>query len=106
MSQFLRDFLPTLTLTAKSLHQGYQNHKRQNLLSKFHRRHYESVSKFNAGLKSLLQQGLSEPELYGDLFYGLKTNMSRADISDQFRKVIIRYKRIGYDINVTQQSAC
>ena len=33
--------------------------------SMFYRRHYELISKFNVGLKSLLQQGLSEPEFYG-----------------------------------------
>ena len=32
--------------------------------------------------------------------------MSRADFSDQFRKVIMRYKRIGYNINVMRYSAC
>ena len=26
--------------------------------------------------------------------------------SDQFRKIITRYKRIGYNINVMRQSAC
>ena len=31
--------------------------------------------------------------------------MGRTDISDQFRKEI-RYKRIGYDLNVMRQSAC
>ena len=25
---------------------------------------------------------------------------------NQFRKIIIRHKRIGYDLNVMQQSAC
>ena len=33
-------------------------------------------------------------------------NVSRSDFSDQFRKIIIRYKRIGYDINVMRQPAC
>ena len=42
------------------------------LVSKFYRRHYELVSKFDVGLKSLLQQGLSEPEFYGDLVYKFK----------------------------------
>ena len=32
--------------------------------------------------------------------------MVRTDFSDQFRKVIIRHKRIGYDLNVMRQSAC
>ena len=28
------------------------------------------------------------------------------DISDQFRKIIMRYKRISYNLNVMQHSAC
>ena len=33
--------------------------------------------------------------------------MGRTDFADQFRKIkIIRHKRIGYDLNVMQQSAC
>ena len=32
--------------------------------------------------------------------------MSRTDFSDQFRKIIIRHKRNGYDLNIMRQSAC
>ena len=32
--------------------------------------------------------------------------MDRTDFSDQFRKVIISYKCIGYNLNFMQQSAC
>ena len=46
--------------------------KLRKAFSKFYRRHYELVSKFNVGLKSLLHQDLSEPEFYGDLVYKLK----------------------------------
>ena len=28
------------------------------------------------------------------------------DFSDQFRKIIMRYKRIGYNLNLMRQSAC
>ena len=35
---------------------------------------YELVSKFNVGLKTLLHQGLSEPEFYGDLVYKFQKN--------------------------------
>ena len=28
------------------------------------------------------------------------------DFSDQFRKIIMRYKRIDYNINVMRQSTC
>ena len=59
-------------------------------ISKFYRRHYDLVSKFKVGLKSLLQQGLTEPEFYGDLINKLRKNVSRADFSNQFRKVIMR----------------
>ena len=32
--------------------------------------------------------------------------MGRTDFSDQFEKIIIRHKRICYDLNVMRQSAC
>ena len=32
--------------------------------------------------------------------------MGRTDFADQFRKIIIRHKRIGYDLNVMRQYAC
>ena len=96
-----------ISLTAKLLQQVYRYHKLRKTFSKFYRRHYELVSKFNVGLKTLLHQGLSEPEFYGDLVYKLKKkNVGRADFSDQFRKIIGRYKRIGYNINIMRQSAC
>ena len=36
-------------------------HKLRKAFSKFYRRHNDLVSKYNVGLKSLLQQGLSKP---------------------------------------------
>ena len=54
--------------TAKLLKQGNRYHKLRKDFSKFYRRHYELIFKFNVGLKSLLHQGLSEPEFYGDLY--------------------------------------
>ena len=94
------------SLTAKLLNQGYRYHKLRKTFSKFYRRHYKLVSKFNVGLKPLLHQGLSEPEFYDDLVYKFKNIESRADFSDQFRKIIVGYKRIGYNINIMRQSAC
>ena len=93
------------SLTAKLLQQGYRYHKLRKTFSKFYRRHYELVSKFNVGLKTLLHQGLSEPEFYGDLVNKLKKIVGRADFSDQFRKIVVRYKRIEYNINIMRQSA-
>ena len=56
-------------LTATLLRQGYRYHKLRQAFSKFYRRHFDKVSKYNVGLKTLLLQGLSEPEFYGDLVY-------------------------------------
>ena len=94
------------SLTAKLLQQGYRYHKLRKTFSKFYRRHYELVSKFSVGLKTLLHQGLSELEFYGDLVYKFKKIVGRADISDHFRKIIVRYKCIGYNLNIMRQSAC
>ena len=51
-------------------------------------------------LKYLLHQGLPRPEFYGDLVYNFKKIMGRTGFSDQFRKILIRHKRIGYNLNV------
>ena len=66
------------SLTAKLLQQGYRYHKLRNTFFKLYRRHYELVSKFNVGLKTLLHQG--------NLEYKFKQIVDRADFSDQFKK--------------------
>ena len=43
-------------LTAKLLRQGYKYHKLRKAFSKFYRRHFEIVSKYNVGLKTLRLQ--------------------------------------------------
>ena len=86
--------------------QAHRYHKLRKTFSKFYRRHYELVSKFNVGLKTPLHQGLSEPEFNGDLVYKFKKIVGRVDFFDQFRKIIVRYKRIGYNMNIMRQSAC
>ena len=45
-------------LTAKLLRQGYRYHKLRQVFSKFYRRHFDIVSKYNVGSKTLLLQGL------------------------------------------------
>ena len=59
-------------LTQKLLKQGYRYHKLCKTFSKFYRRDYDLISKFQVRLKSLLRQGLSETDFYGDLVYKLK----------------------------------
>ena len=82
----------------------YRYHKLRKSFSKFYRRHngffFKIQYQIKIGLKSLLHQGLSEPEFYGDLVYKIKKMRGMTDFSDQFRKIIMRYKRIGYNQNV------
>ena len=88
-------------LTAKLLQQGYRYHKLRKTFSKFYRRHCELISKYNVGLKTLW-----EPEFYGDLVYKFKKLIGSNYFSFQSRKIITRYRRIGYNLNVMRQSAC
>ena len=60
------------------------------------------VSPLKLKLKLKLKT-LSEPEFYADLVYKFKKLIGKNEFSFQFRKIIIRYKRIDY---VMRQSAC
>ena len=66
VSSHVDDFNTRKVLTAKLLRQGYRYHKLRKAFSKFYRRYFDIVSKYNVGSKTLLLQGLSEPEFYGD----------------------------------------
>ena len=55
---------------------------------------------------SPLRQGLLEPDFYGDLVYKLKKIVGSNNFSAHFIKIISHYKKIGYNINVLQQTAC
>ena len=107
MSSHVSDFnTRNKLLTAKLLNQSYRYHKLRKAFSKFYRYHFDLVSKFRFGFKSLLQQGLSEPEFYGDLVYKFRKIYAYNDFRTRFRKVILRYVKTGYNINVIQQTAC
>ena len=86
------------------LDQSY--HKLHKAFSKFYRRHSELVEKYNVGLRKLLQQGILEPEFYGDLVYRIRKIVGKSNFSEQFRKLIYRYKRTGYNPYVMQHTAC
>ena len=59
-----------------------------------------------ARLKTLLLQGLSEPEFYGDLVYKFRKIISKNDFPYHFKKISVRYKKIGFNLNVMRQTAC
>ena len=93
-------------LTAKLLRQGYRYHKLRKAFSKFYRRHFDIVSKYNVGLKTLLLQGLQEPEFNGDLVCKFRQIIGKNGFPYHFKKIIVRYKKIGYNIDVLRQTAC
>ena len=69
-------------------------------------RHSELIVKYNIGLKTLLQQGISKPIFYGDLVYKFKRIVGKPNFSDQFKKIVKRYIRVGYNLDIMRQSAC
>ena len=63
------------------------------------------MSKYNVGIKTPLLQGLSKPEFYGNMMYKFRKIIGKYDFNYQFKKIIVRYKKIGYNIDVLRQTA-
>ena len=82
------------SLTQILLKQGYRYiiNFAKLFLKKNDPRYYNLISKFYVGLKSLLRQGLSEPEFYGDLVYKFKKIVGSNNFSAQFIKMVSHYK--------------
>ena len=43
---------------------------------------------------------------YGDLVYKFIRIVGKPNLSDRFKKIVKRYIRVGYNLNVMPQSAC
>ena len=99
-------FPPKFMIIAKLLRQGYRYFKLRKAFSKFYRRYSALLEKYSVSLKTLLQQGLSEPEFYNDLVYRFRKIVGKSNFSEQFRKLINRHKRIGYSLDIMRQTAC
>ena len=54
----------------------------------------------------IMEKGLSEPVFYGDLVYKLKKIVGSNNFQRSSLTIISHYKKIGYNINVLQQTAC
>ena len=75
------------------------------LFSKLYYSQLELFVKYNICLKTLLQQGISEPVSYGDLVYKFKIIVGKPNFRDQFKKFIKRHKRVGYNMDSMRQCA-
>ena len=92
--------------TAKHLKQSYRYHKLRKAFSKFYRRHFQLIEKY-VSLKTLLQQGISNPEFYGDLVYKFKKIIGNPNFSDHiFKRIFSRLKKEGYTLDIMWQTKC
>ena len=83
-------------LTAKLLRQGYRYFKLHEAFSKFYRRHSALLEKYSVSLKTLLQQGISEPEFYGDLVYRFrKIVLGESNFSEQTENLLTVIKELA-----------
>ena len=69
------------------------------MFSKFYPRYFDIVSKYNVEFKTLLLQGLSDPEFYGDLVYKFRKIIGKNDFPYHSKQISVRYKKVGYNIN-------
>ena len=51
-----------------------------------------------------MQQGISEPIFCGILVYKFKIIVEKPSFSDQFEKIIKRYKKVGYNLDIMRES--
>ena len=51
-------------------------------------------------------QGISETIFYGNLVYKFKRIVEKPNFSDQFKNIVKRYIRVGYNLDIMRQSAC
>ena len=93
-------------LIAKLLKQGYRYHKRRKAFSKVYRRHFELIEKYHVSLKKIMQQGICYPEFYGDLVYKFKKIIRSPIFSNLLKRIVIRFKRAGYSLDIMRQTAC
>ena len=98
-------------LTAKLLKQDYRYHKLRKAFSKFYRRHFDLIEKYHVSLKKLMQQGICNQgicnqELYGDLVYKFKKIIGNPNFSNLFKRIVNRFKRAGYSLEIMRQTAC
>ena len=91
-------------MTAKLLKQVLYQKLRKAFL-KLYRRHFDLVSKNNVGLNTHLLQGFSGPEFMATGCMNSKLS-GKNNFPYHFKRIIARYKKIGYNIDVLRQTAC
>ena len=53
-----------------------------------------------------MQQGICNPEFYGDLVYKFKKIIGNPNFSNLNKRIANRFKRAGYTLNIMRHTAC
>ena len=53
-----------------------------------------------------MQQGICNPEFYGDLVYKFKKIIGNPNFSNLFKCIVNRFKRAGHSLDIMRQTAC
>ena len=53
-----------------------------------------------------MQQGIFNPEFFGDLVYKFKKIIGNPNFSDLFRRIVKRFRRTGYTLDIMRQTVC
>ena len=56
-------------------------------------------------IKKLMQQGICNPEFYGDLVYKFKKIIGNPNFSNLLKRIVNRFKRAGYSLDIMRQTA-
>ena len=60
---------------------------------------------YHVSLKKLMQQGICNPEFYGDLVYKFKKIIGNPNFSNLLKRIVNRFKRAGYSLDIMRQTA-
>ena len=69
-------------------------------------RYFELIEKYHVSLKKLMQQGICNPEFYGDLVYKFKKIIGNPNFSNLLKRIVNRFKRAGYSLDIMRQTTC
>ena len=53
-----------------------------------------------------MQQGICNPEFYGDLVYKFNKIIGNPNFSNIFKRIVNRFKRARYYLDIMRQTAC
>ena len=53
-----------------------------------------------------MQQAICNSEFYGDLVYKFKKIIGNTNFSNLFIRIVNRFKRAGYSLDIMRQTAC